>query len=165
MERQRESHSVCLKCLGSEKTRAMLLVPHWLELVTWPYLKERRLEMWMKLWLPKNQGTFLMHLMNVPSVSQSCLILCDPMDCSPPGSSVHWISQARMLEWVAISYSRASSQLRDWTLISSVQFNVHMFSVLGNTHVLLDCCLLFIVLFLSGLLLEKCWKKRSFLMP
>ena len=33
---------------------------------------------------------------------QSCLTLCDPMDCSPPGSSVHWISQARILEWVSI---------------------------------------------------------------
>ena len=39
-------------------------------------------------------------------VTQSCLTLCDPMDCSPPGSSVHGISQARVLEWVAISFSR-----------------------------------------------------------
>ena len=34
------------------------------------------------------------------------LYLCDPRDCSPPGSSAHWIFQARILEWVAISYSR-----------------------------------------------------------
>ena len=46
-------------------------------------------------------------------VSQSCLTLFDPMDCSPPGSSVHGILQARILEWVAISISRGSSQLRD----------------------------------------------------
>ena len=39
-------------------------------------------------------------------VSQSCLTLCDPMDYSPPGFSVHGISQARILEWVAISFSR-----------------------------------------------------------
>ena len=39
------------------------------------------------------------------SVAQSCLTLCDPMDCSQPGSSVHGIFQARILEWVAISYS------------------------------------------------------------
>ena len=39
-------------------------------------------------------------------VFQSCLTLCDPMDCSPPGSSVHGISQARILEWVAIPFSR-----------------------------------------------------------
>ena len=38
-------------------------------------------------------------------VAQSCLTLCDPMDCSPPGSSVHGILQARVLEWRAISFS------------------------------------------------------------
>ena len=44
---------------------------------------------------------------------QSCLTLCDPMDCSLPGSSVHGILQARILEWVAMSSSRGSSPLRD----------------------------------------------------
>ena len=44
----------------------------------------------------------------------------NPMDCSPPGSSVHGISQARILEWVAISFSRGSSQPRDWTCISCI---------------------------------------------
>ena len=39
-------------------------------------------------------------------VAQSCLILCDPMDCSSPGFSVHGILQARMLEWVAIPFSK-----------------------------------------------------------
>ena len=51
-------------------------------------------------------------------VVQSCLTLCDPIDCSPTGSSVHGISQARILEWVAISSSRRSSQPRDQTSIS-----------------------------------------------
>ena len=51
---------------------------------------------------------------------QSCLTLCDPTDCSPPGSSVHGISQARILEWVTISSSRGSSRPRDWTRISYV---------------------------------------------
>ena len=37
---------------------------------------------------------------------QSCLTLCDPMDCSLPGSSVHWILQARILQWVAMPFSR-----------------------------------------------------------
>ena len=41
--------------------------------------------------------------------------LCDPMDCSLPGSSIHGILQARTLKWVAISFSRGSSQPRDWT--------------------------------------------------
>ena len=46
------------------------------------------------------------------SVTESCPTLCDPMDCSRPGSSVHGISQARILEWVAIPFSKASSQPR-----------------------------------------------------
>ena len=41
--------------------------------------------------------------------AKSCLTLCDPMDCSPPGSSVHRTSQARILEKLAIAYSRGSS--------------------------------------------------------
>ena len=45
--------------------------------------------------------------------AQTCLTLCDPMDCSPTGSSVHRIFQARILEWVVISYSRRSSQPRE----------------------------------------------------
>ena len=53
-------------------------------------------------------------------VTKSCLTLCDPMDCSPPGSSVHEISQARMLEWVAIPSSRGSSQPRDRIHISCI---------------------------------------------
>ena len=48
-------------------------------------------------------------------VAQSCLALCDPMDCSLPGSSVHGILQARTLECVPISSSRVSSQPRDQT--------------------------------------------------
>ena len=48
---------------------------------------------------------------------QSCLTLCDPMDYSPPGSSVHRIFKARILEWVTISFSRGSSWPRDWTHI------------------------------------------------
>ena len=46
-------------------------------------------------------------------VAQSCPTLCNPMDCSLPGSSVHGILQARILEWVAISFSRGSSRPRD----------------------------------------------------
>ena len=46
--------------------------------------------------------------------------LCHPMDCSPPGFSVHGIVQARILEWVAISSSRGSSQPRDWTCTSCI---------------------------------------------
>ena len=54
------------------------------------------------------------------SISQSCLTLCDPMDCSPPDFSVHVILQARILECIAISFSRVSSRPRVWTWISHI---------------------------------------------
>ena len=59
----------------------------------------------------KNTGVgchFLLQCMKVKSeseVAQSCLTLCDPMDCSPPGSSIHGIFQARVLEWGATAFS------------------------------------------------------------
>ena len=53
-------------------------------------------------------------------VAQLCPTLCDPIDCSLPGSSVHGIFQAKVLEWVAISFSRGSSQPRDWTWASNI---------------------------------------------
>ena len=53
-------------------------------------------------------------------VTQSCPTLCDPMDCSTPGSSVHGIFQAVVLEWVAISFSRGSSHPRDQTWVSCI---------------------------------------------
>ena len=53
-------------------------------------------------------------------VAQSCPTLCDPMDCSLPGSSVHGIFQAIVLEWIATSFPRGSSQPRDWTQVSHI---------------------------------------------
>ena len=53
-------------------------------------------------------------------VAQSCLTLCEPMDCSLPGSSLHGILQARTLEWVAMPFSRGSSQPRDQTQVSHI---------------------------------------------
>ena len=53
-------------------------------------------------------------------VAQLCLALCDPMDCSLPGSSVHGIFQAIVLEWIAISFCRGSSRPRDWTRVSRI---------------------------------------------
>ena len=53
-------------------------------------------------------------------VAQSCLTLSQPHDCSLPGSSVHGILQARILVWVAISFSRGSSQLSDRTQVSCI---------------------------------------------
>ena len=56
--------------------------------------------------------------------AQSCPTLCDPMDHSIPCSSVHGILQARILEWVAISFSRKSYPYRDWTPISCISRQV-----------------------------------------
>ena len=53
-------------------------------------------------------------------VALSCPALCDPKDCSPPGSSVHGILQTSILEWVASSFSRGSSQCRDQTRVSQI---------------------------------------------
>ena len=54
-----------------------------------------------------------MKVISKSEVTQSCPTLSDPMDCSPPGSPLHGISQARILEWFALSFSRGSSQPRD----------------------------------------------------
>ena len=65
---------------------------------------------------------------------QLCLTLCDPMDSSPPGSSVHGIFQARTLEWVAISSSRGCSQSRDRTCISCVSCTAGRFLTVCTTR-------------------------------
>ena len=57
---------------------------------------------------------------NYVKVTQSCPTLCDPMDSGSPGSSVHGILPARILDWVAISFSKGSSWLRDWTWVSHI---------------------------------------------
>ena len=62
----------------------------------------------------------LLVCVHVCSVALSCLTLCDPMDYSPPGSSVHGILQARTLEWIAISFSRGSSSPRNRTGVSCI---------------------------------------------
>ena len=64
---------------------------------------------------------FSLHMQHATCMhAQSCPILCDPMDCSPPGSTVHGIFQIRILEWIAISSSRESSWTRDSSHISYV---------------------------------------------
>ena len=77
--------------------------------------KVRTIEFPFILWLEETgqQAT-------VVSVVQLCPTLCDPIGCSPPGAFVHGISQARILQWVAIASSRASPQPRDQTRISGI---------------------------------------------
>ena len=58
------------------------------------------------------------HSESESEVAQLCLTLCDPMDCSLPGSSIHGIFQGRVLEWVTVSFSRGSSWPRDRTRVS-----------------------------------------------
>ena len=81
--------------------------------LSFQFLKSKRcMQMLLNPVVPKDQW--------VCSVAQLYLTLCNPTDCSPWGSSVHRIIQARILEWVAISFYRGSSRHRNWTRISSL---------------------------------------------
>jgi len=60
---------------------------------------------------------FILYYILCVLVAQLCLTLYDPMDCNLPGSSIHGILQAGILEWVVIPFSRGSSQPRDRTLV------------------------------------------------
>ena len=78
-------------------------------------VKEQHLEQDMEQWTDSKSGkeyieaicchpAYVIYMQSVVLVTQSCPTLCNPMDCSPPGSSVHGILQARILEWAAISF-------------------------------------------------------------
>ena len=80
---------------------------------------------WKIVWCNENWHGFGARLTRITACCAmlshfSCVWLCDPMDCSLPSSSVHGIFQARILEWVAISFSRRSSQPRNWTQVSHI---------------------------------------------
>ena len=78
----------------------------------WDGMGNSKSNSWTGPW--RIYDTFLLCVL----VTQSCPTLCDPMHCSPSGSSVHEIFQTRKLEWVSISFSRGSSQPRDRTWVS-----------------------------------------------
>ena len=84
-------------------------------------------------------------------VAQSCPTLCDPVACSPPGSSVHGIPQASILEWVAISSSMGSSQPRDQTHVSYM-------SCIGRW-------ILYISATWEAQLLDKCYQNNNEILP
>ena len=89
----------------------------------------------------------------VSEVAQSCPTLCDPMDCSLPCSSVHGIFQARVLEGVAISFSRGSSWPRDRTPVSCIVgrfFTLWAYPFDYSSSTITS-------LILSGTLLDICW--------
>ena len=85
-----------------------------------PFMGFSRQEYWNGVPLPSpcecTNASYL-YALHAHSITQSCPTLCNPMDCSPPGSSVHGIFQARILEWVAMAFSKGSSQLRDCILL------------------------------------------------
>ena len=72
--------------------------------------------------------------------AQWCQTLSDPMDCSLPGSSVHGILQARILEWVAISFSKGSLQPKDWTWVPCIAGRFPASESLGKPPVLGSWC-------------------------
>ena len=65
-------------------------------------------------------GNYICVYVHACSVALLCLTLWNPMNCSLQGSSVHGVFRTRILEWVAVSYSRQSSRPRDWTHVSCV---------------------------------------------
>ena len=67
-----------------------------------------------------NNSVTHIHMKVKELIAQSCPALHDPMNCSSPSSSIHGILQARILEWVAIPFSRESSQPRDPTWVSCI---------------------------------------------
>ena len=74
-------------------------------------------------WAHWQTFSYILHcrLNEMPCVhAELCPTLCAPMDCSLPGSSIHGIFQALILEWVAFSFSRGSSWPRDWTQVSRI---------------------------------------------
>ena len=84
-----------------------------------------------------NYHSYWWHLC-VCSFAQPCLTLCDPMDCSLLGSSVHGILQARMLRWVAMPFSRGSSQPKSRTGSPALQADSLLLSHWGSP--LVACC-------------------------
>ena len=75
---------------------------------------------YLGIYLPKETKDLYISSVQFSSVAQSCLTLCDPVDCNLLGFSIHGILQARILEWIAISFSRGSSRPRDRTWISCI---------------------------------------------
>ena len=88
--------------------------PVWQE--TWErFFKQGNVQIRAAKWRAPNG-----HTEGESEVTQSCPTLCDPVDCSLSGSSIHGIFQARVLEWIAISLSKGSSQPRNWTRVSCI---------------------------------------------
>ena len=108
-----KKYAITVKCLREKYIRLVqsLSVPHLLHFL-WRYI--------IGCAVTHNSHSQIPHHIKWSEVAQSCPTLWDPVNCSPPGSSVHGILQARILEWVAISSSRGSSRPRDRTQVFGI---------------------------------------------
>ena len=106
---------VVLSCMSSSKKNAWCSLFPFSSQPQHPVLSFPLLLTW--LWF---RSPLSLIWKNEVKISLSCVQLCNPMDCSPPGYSVHEILQARILEWVAIPFSRESSKPRDQTWVSCI---------------------------------------------
>ena len=89
----------------------------------WTILIFQHLRQPVIFFISESQHIVIIQSLTCVLLVQSCPTLCNPMDYSPPGSSIHGMLQARILEWVAISFSRGSSQPRDQTWVSCIVGN------------------------------------------
>ena len=97
---------VCVHCRWGSETQGWRARALWL----WKSRRSR------SLMLTSFSGTRY----TTAAVAKSCLTLCNPVDCSLPGSSAHGILQARILEWVVMPSFRGSTQPRNWTQVSYI---------------------------------------------
>ena len=112
---------------------------------------------WTLLSVVSIWGTELIRPHESESVSCSaCLTLCDIIDCGLPGSSVHEIFQARILEWVVIPFSRGSSQLRDQTWVSCITGGLFTIWAIKEAP-----CILMYVLFLIHVESDYTWSPTT----
>ena len=120
---------------------------------------QARILEWVTIALSRGSSRPSMKVKVKVLVAQLCPIPCDPMDCSPTGSSVHGILQARILEWGAIPFSRESSQPRDQTRVS---YTAGRFVTIWMTRVALRNSVFFIKLMITIVLKSlsfsyTCW--------
>ena len=102
------------KVKGCSNYWAVVLISHVSEVML--KILQTGLQQYMNQKFPYVQAEFSRLVL----AAQWCLTFCDPMDWSLPGSPVHEILQARILEWVAIPFSRGSSRPRNWTQVSCI---------------------------------------------
>ena len=118
---QRVGHDWACSKVNSPNFQMRKLKPRVPSLIKW--VQGQYLLFWGLNWNNRCRMLHILYSMYIYCcclITKSCLILCDPMDCSPPGSFIYGIFQARILEWIAIPFSRGSSQPRDWTQFSCI---------------------------------------------